>query len=81
MGEKGNVLDPSAVAGAAGSASVVERITSTTTETVIDAGQDLAGTIRDKSIEAVADTTMDTARDKLKRGDQAGPADTPTDTP
>lgn len=77
MGEKGNVLEPAAVPGAA---SVMERITTTTTETVVDAGQDLAGTIRDKAIEAVADNTVAAAREKLTGDDATDSSDAPPPT-
>lgn len=85
MGEKGN-----AVAGMAGGASlvsgpgvgsVIERATLNAATTITDVGQDLAGTIADKSIEAVADNVVDAAREEIRAttaGD--GPDDTSTNT-
>ncbi len=65
MGEKGNVEGVAVAAVAAGS--LIERITTTATETVVGVGEDLIGTIRDKSIGALADNTLAAARDKMRR--------------
>ena len=77
MGEKGN-----AVAGLgadlAGDASlqIVERTTTTATTAVTNLGQDLAETIREKSIGAAADGAVDAGRERLRRDDTApGAAD------
>ncbi len=72
MGEKGN--DVQSLAGSAataalaqGSATTVQTITTTASETVVGLGQDLVGTIKNKSIGAVADTTILAARERLRR--------------
>lgn len=92
MGEKGNVSEVAGGVSLLGGAeqSLIERVTTTTTSTVVGVGEDLAGTIRDKAVEAVADATVASARDRLDRSprapgdggsDPAGPAAESTATP
>ncbi len=71
MGEKGNVLGGASevIAAAAPGESLIERVTTTTTETVVGVGEDLAGTIRDKAIGAVADESVAAARQRLQKPD------------
>ena len=79
MGEKGNTVAglSSDLAGVT-SQSIVERTTTTATTAVIGVGEDLADTIRDKSIGAVADGAIDAGRERLRRDDPApGPLETP----
>ena len=78
MGEKGNVDAASAAVAstaAVGGATLIERTTVSAVETVVDTGQDLAGTIREKGIEAAADGAIAEARERVKRDEE------PTDTP
>jgi hypothetical protein len=84
MGEKGN---PVGLAGGTslvtgpGVGSVIERTTFSATTTIADVGQDLAGTIADKSIGAVADNVVEAARENIhdkSAGD--GPDDPPSTT-
>lgn len=72
MGEKGNVAstDVTSVAGSvlegrAGSAS--ESALSAAGQSLVDAGQQLAGKVRDKSIDEVAKGTVGGAKDRLTR--------------
>lgn len=74
MGEKGNVVE-AVTAAAPGTESVLERVTTTTTQTVVQAGGDLATAVRDKSIDAVAGATVAEARERLHRQDQADDGD------
>ena len=77
MGEKGNADLATAAAGmtAAGAVgSTIERTIVSTSETVIGVGQDLADTIREKSIGAVADETVAAARERLQGGELPPPA-------
>lgn len=71
MGEKGNVVEAPLSAVGAGAESVLERVTTTTTQTVVQAGSDLATAVRDKGIDAVADATVAGAKDKLAQRDDA----------
>jgi hypothetical protein len=64
MGEKGNAIAGGTVAGAA---SMIERITTTATETVTGVGGDFLETVKDKSVGAVAETTIASAKDRLTR--------------
>ncbi|MDQ6657700.1 MAG: hypothetical protein M3Z00_05680 [Actinomycetota bacterium] len=74
MGEKGNGAAVGAAAIAAGS--LIERVTTTATETVTGAGQDFLTAVKDKSIGAVADGSIAAARDRLHRKpDEESPAD------
>lgn len=81
MGEKGNVSELAAGASLLGGAeqSLIERVTTTTTATVVGVGENLATSIRDKAVEAVADATVATARERLHR-DPAPRDDSETDT-
>ncbi len=82
MGEKGNDVGQGMATTVAGSGegSLVERVTTTTTQTVIGAGQDLAATIKDKAVDHGADAVIDEARSRVRR-DAATSADpaAPTD--
>lgn len=71
MGEKGNVVEAPLSAVGSGGESVLERVTTTTTQTVVQAGGDLATAVRDKGIDAVADATVAGAKDKLAQRDDA----------
>lgn len=77
MGEKGNLLDSAARVAPGSAESLVERVTTTTTQTVVQAGEDLATKIRDKAIDSAADATVTQTRERLNRskpaGDQADP--------
>ncbi len=69
MGEKGNVAAATEAAAAATGAaqSLVERTTVRTTESVVNAGQDYADTVRDKVIGSAADGTVEEARERVRR--------------
>jgi len=71
MGEKGNDLDQglAAVAASAVEPSLIERVTTTTTQTIVGAGGDVVSTIKDKAIDHGADAVLDEARSRLRRGD------------
>lgn len=71
MGEKGNDLDQglAAVAASAVEPSLIERVTTTTTQTIVGAGQDVVSSIKDKAIDHGADAVIDEARSRLRRGD------------
>jgi hypothetical protein len=77
MGEKGNELDHglagvAAVAtGAAAEPSIIERVTTTTTQTILGAGEDVVATLKDKAIDQGADAVIDEARGRLRRRDGA----------
>lgn len=63
MGEKGNVPDVAgAVMGAASDPSVIEKVTTTTTQTVLGVGEDVLTTVRDKAVDHGADALIDEAR-------------------
>ncbi len=66
MGEKGNAMT-AVSAGAVATGTLIERATTTATETVTGVGQDFLETVKDKSIGAVADTTLAAARDRVHR--------------
>ena len=76
VGEKGNIVDPSAVVGVAGP-SVIEHTSSVVSSTVVQS----VDTLRDKVISAGADGAINEARDRLKERraaelsahDEAGP--------
>lgn len=76
MGEKGNALDgglaavASASAGLATEPSVIERVTTTTSETLLGVGQDALSTVKDKALDKGADATIDEARRRLRRPDE-----------
>lgn len=87
MGEKGNAASTVALAVGAGD-SLIERVTTTATETVTGVGQDFVEVLRDKSIGAVADNTIAAARERLHRktdeepedsGEASAPGGTPDD--
>lgn len=68
MGEKGNVPDVAgAIAGAAADPSVIEKVTTTTTHTVLGVGEDILTTVRDKAVDHGADALIDGARSRAKR--------------
>lgn len=71
MGEKGNVVEAPLSAAGAGAESVLERVTTTTTQTVVQAGSDLATAVRDKGIDVVADATVAGAKERLTKRDDA----------
>jgi hypothetical protein len=72
MGEKGNLPGGAAAVVAAGaSQSAFEKVTDTATSSVVGVGEDFLGTVRDKSIGAVAHNTVAAARDRMKRKDIA----------
>ena len=75
MGEKGNDLDQglAAVAASAVEPSLIERVTTTTTQTIVGAGQDVVSSIKDKAIDHGADAVIDEARSRLRRGDGSEP--------
>jgi hypothetical protein len=64
MGEKGNTIAGSVAAGAG---SMIERITTTATETVTGVGSDFLETVKDKSVGAAAETAIASAKDRLTR--------------
>ncbi|GGM12264.1 hypothetical protein [Nakamurella endophytica] len=70
MGEKGNAGDVPAVAAAAAAPSLVERVTTTATETVTGVGEDFFSTVKDKTVGAMADNTVAAARERLQRRTQ-----------
>lgn len=75
MGEKGNVVgDPGGLMAAVIEPSLVERITTTTTSTVVGVGQDFLETVKDKAVGAVADATVTAARDRMSDRDAPGDA-------
>jgi len=77
MGEKGNA----AVGGvAAATGSMIERITTTATETVTGVGTDFLETVKDKSVGAAAETTIASAKDRLTRKPAAGDAERAPDS-
>lgn len=80
MGEKGNVTELAGGASLLGAAeqSLIERVTTTTTATVLGVGEDLASTIREKAVGAVADATVAAARERWDR-DHVDPAATTAD--
>ncbi|MDN5777104.1 MAG: hypothetical protein L0H96_09350 [Humibacillus sp.] len=71
MGEKGN--DPGQLAAATVTAaiepSVIERVTTTTTATLIDSSGDVLAKVRDKTVDHTADAVFEGARDRIKRKD------------
>jgi len=75
MGEKGNGLDgglaavASASAGLATEPSVIERVTTTTSETLLGVGKDALSSVKDKALDKGADATIDEARRRLRRPD------------
>ena len=76
MGEKGNGLDgglaamASASAGLATEPSVIERVTTTTSETLLGVGKDALSSVKDKALDKGADATIDEARRRLRRPDE-----------
>ncbi|MEO7130705.1 MAG: hypothetical protein ABIZ07_04950 [Dermatophilaceae bacterium] len=68
MGEKGN--DPGQLAAATVASalepSVIERVTTTTTATLVSSGGDVVDKVRDKAVEHSADAIFDGARDRIK---------------
>jgi hypothetical protein len=78
MGEKGNEVSAVTAAVARESNSAVERTFVAASETVVATGEDLATTMRNKGIEAVADNTVEEAREWLRRDPDTGePLDPP----
>jgi hypothetical protein len=75
MGEKGNDLDQglAAVAASAVEPSLIERVTTTTTQTIVGAGEDVVAKIKDKAIDHGADAVLDEARSRLRPGDGSDP--------
>ena len=73
MGEKGNAVTGGVVAGAG---TLIERVTTTATETVTGVGSDFLDTVKDKSVGAVADNTIAAAKDRMTRkpADSSDPA-------
>jgi hypothetical protein len=67
MGEKGNAAEDLA----APAASIMSRVTETSTTTVTQA----ADALRDKVVGSVADATIDEARDRLREARQAPPTE------
>ncbi|CAN7278857.1 hypothetical protein [Knoellia sp. LjRoot47] len=73
MGEKGNALDggmatvASMATGLAAEPSVIERVTTTTSETLLGVGKDALGSVKDKALDKGADATIDEARRRLRR--------------
>ncbi len=64
MGEKGIAAD---LPGAANTAGVIERTTTTVTSTVTGAAEDVFDKVREHGISAAADATVDEIRDRAKR--------------
>jgi hypothetical protein len=75
MGEKGNLAGGAAVIAAGVSQSAFERVSDTATSSVLGVGEDFLGTVKDKSIGAVADNTVAAARDRMKRKDDPDPGE------
>ncbi len=75
MGEKGNDLDQglAAVAASAVEPSLIERVTTTTTQTIVGAGQDVVSSMKDKAIDHGADAVIDEARSRVRRADRTAP--------
>ena len=67
MGEKGNAVMGAGAGAIAAGTTLIERATTTATETVTGVGLDFLDTVKDKSIGAVADNTLAVARDKMHR--------------
>lgn len=72
MGEKGNAADVAPVVSKAGD-SLVERTTTTATETIVGTGRDVVDAIRDASIGAVADGTVESVRERISRDEEPPP--------
>lgn len=75
MGEKGNVAEHvGAIVG--DDQSLIERVTTTTRDTVVGASEDLATKVRDAGIGAVADHAVGQVGDRLgRKPDEASPED------
>lgn len=69
MGEKGNGLDGGVATGALADPSLIERVTTTTTQTVVGASEDLVSKIQDKALDHGADAVVEGARRRLGRGE------------
>lgn len=68
VGEKGNVPDVAgAIVAAASDPSVIEKVTTTTTHTVLGVGEDVLTKVRDKAVDHGADALIDGARSRAKR--------------
>jgi hypothetical protein len=89
MGEKGNDLDQgvaavatAATGGIAPDPSVIERVTTTTTQTVVGTGKDALSSLKDKALDKGSEAVLDEARDRIHPkapADGAAPvADPPT---
>lgn len=75
MGEKGN--DPSGLAASVmGSVepSVIEKVTTTTTQTIMGAGEDVLTKVRDKAVDHGADAIFEGGRERI-RGKASANAD------
>jgi hypothetical protein len=76
MGEKGN--DPARLAAATMTSAieptVIERVTTTTTSTVVDAGGDVLSKVRDKAVDHASDEIFERARDRVTRKEPAAEA-------
>lgn len=77
MGEKGN--DPGTLAAsviATAEPSVIEKVTTTTTQTVVGAGEDVLTKVRDKAVDQGGDAIFEGARGRIRGEDPvpgAGP--------
>ena len=69
MGEKGNDPAQLAVATMASAIepSVIERVTTTTTATIVDSSGDVLAKVRDKAVDHTADAMFERARDRVTR--------------
>lgn len=76
MGEKGNDPAQRAVASMASAVepSVIERVTTTTTATIVDAGGDVLAKVRDKAVDHTSDAMFERARDRVTRKEPAAEA-------
>lgn len=67
MGEKGNDAGVVAVAaGVAAEPSLVERVTTTTTQTVVGASEDVLAKLKDKAIDQGTDAVIDEVRGRVR---------------
>lgn len=72
MGEKGNEFDPGLAGAAAASvgltadAALIERVTTTSTHTLVDVGRDALSSIKDKALDKGADAAIEEGRRRLR---------------
>lgn len=73
MGEKGNDLDQglaavatAATGGITSDPSMIERVTTTTTQTVVGTGKDALSSLKDKALDKGSDAVLDEARDRIR---------------